>query len=196
MNTPTLVTLFRIVALPFFFVTFYMPYTWSHGLAVSIFIMAALSDWLDGYLARSLKQHSSFGAFLDPVADKLLVVTAFILVIAKSHMILLALPVAIMIGREITVSALREWMAVSGASGLVAVSYMGKLKTTLQFLALVFLLAFVSHPKSWMFLLGTALLYIAAILTIVSMLGYFKLAWPKLLMAQKESLKESQAMLD
>src|SRR3990167_3751708 len=114
MKIPNLVTLSRIFLIPIFILVFYLPFSWSHLASAIIFALAALTDWLDGYLARRLSQTSAFGAFLDPVADKLLVAFALVLIVGHRHIPALALPAAIIVGREIMISALREWMAEVG----------------------------------------------------------------------------------
>ena len=146
-NTPNLLTLLRIVMIPLFIAAYYLPYGWAPALTTALFVLAALTDWLDGYLARRLNQSSAFGAFLDPVADKLMVLSALVLLTSdphiQSHVLderLFALVVLIIIGREITVSALREWMAELGNRSSVAVSYIGKFKTIGQMVAIPFML--------------------------------------------------------
>ena len=180
MTIPNQLTLLRIFLVPVFVLVFYLPYNWSNYAACLIFIFAALTDILDGYLARKLNQTSSLGAFLDPVADKLIVAVALVLLVQQNHTIVLALPAAVIIGREITVSALREWMAEVGASKKVAVSVWGKVKTIAQMTALGFLIFHESVFGIPVELIGLVLLYIAAILTLVSMFQYLMAAWPKL----------------
>jgi len=176
-TTPTLLTLLRIGLIPVFVVFFFLPVNWSHIAATAIFSLAAITDWFDGYLARKLGQTSSFGAFLDPVADKLMVAVALILIVQDDPNPWLAIPAAVIIGREITVSALREWMAEIGKSSRVSVSQLGKIKTTAQMIALIVLLY---HEPLWGFPLqaiGYVSLYIAAILTLWSMMLYLHKAW-------------------
>ncbi|AHE66471.1 CDP-diacylglycerol--glycerol-3-phosphate 3-phosphatidyltransferase [Legionella oakridgensis] len=178
-SLPNLLTLMRIVLIPFFIIVFYLPFTWAHAAAAFIFAMASFTDWLDGYLARKLKQMSPFGAFLDPVADKLLVATSLLLLVGAKDLDYITLPAIVIVGREIVISALREWMAEIGSRASVAVSYVGKVKTVMQMVALVLLLAF--HPAvSWWGVLGFILLYLSAILTIWSMVVYLMIAWPLL----------------
>lgn len=141
MNIPNLITVLRVLLIPIFILLFYLPYHWSYLAASSVFAFAAATDWLDGYLARRLEQSTPFGAFLDPVADKLMVAVALVLLVQEHGNLWLTLPAAVIIGREIVVSALREWMAEIGARAHVAVSNMGKWKTAAQMLALVILLA-------------------------------------------------------
>lgn len=180
MNIPNQLTLLRILLIPVFVLVFYLPYEWNNLVACIIFTLAAITDALDGYLARKLNQISSLGAFLDPVADKLMVAVALVLLLQQDPNHLLALAAAIIIGREITVSALREWMAEIGARSKVAVSVLGKIKTIAQMLALGFLIFEKSVLGLPIYQIGLILLYIAAFLTIISMFQYLLAAWPKL----------------
>jgi CDP-diacylglycerol--glycerol-3-phosphate 3-phosphatidyltransferase len=180
MNIPNSLTLLRIFLIPVFVVAFYLPISWNNLLATAIFFLAALTDLLDGYLARKLGQISKLGAFLDPVADKLMVAVVLVLVVQEHPTIWLALPAAVIIGREITVSALREWMAELGARRKVAVSFIGKFKTVMQMVALILLLYREPLLGLPIFRLGMIALYIAAILTLVSMVQYLIMAWPEL----------------
>lgn len=185
-NIPTLFTFFRIFLIPIFVVVFYIP-TDGHTIACGIFIIAAITDWLDGYLARKLKQTSSLGQFLDPVADKLLVVVALVMVVSEYHNILLSLPAAIIIGREIAVSALREWMSNLGKRLKMAVIFLAKLKTAIQMLALTLLILYTpGNSNVYMYYTGVVLLYISAIFTIWSMYIYLKNAWPDLTLGQNQ----------
>lgn len=178
-SLPNLLTIMRIVLIPIFIVVFYLPLNWAHGAAAFIFAMASFTDWLDGYLARKWQQTSPFGAFLDPVADKLLVATSLLLLVGAKDVDYITLPAVIIVGREIVISALREWMAEIGSRASIAVSYVGKIKTVMQMVALVLLLAF--HPMvSWWGILGFILLYLSAILTLWSMTVYLIIAWPLL----------------
>jgi len=179
-TTPTIVTLLRIGLIPVFVVVFYLPVSWVHLAATAVFGLAALTDWLDGYLARRLGQESAFGSFLDPVADKLMVAVALVMLVQADPSPLLAVPAAVIIGREITISALREWMAEVGARAKVAVSMIGKIKTTAQMLALLCLLYHVSLWGMPMRSIGYVLLYVAALLTLWSMAVYLRAAWPSL----------------
>ena len=178
-SLPNLLTLMRIVLIPIFVVVFYFPFDWAHGAAAVIFALASFTDWLDGYLARRLKQMSPFGAFLDPVADKLLVATSLLLLVGAQEINYITLPAIVIVGREIVISALREWMAEVGSRASVTVSYISKVKTTVQMLALFLLLAFYPATSYWG-VLGFILLYLAAILTIWSMVIYITIAWPQL----------------
>ncbi|KRE89172.1 CDP-diacylglycerol--glycerol-3-phosphate 3-phosphatidyltransferase [Frateuria sp. Soil773] len=183
-NLPTWLTLFRVALLPVMVLVFYLPFRGHNITAAVVFVLAAVTDWLDGYLARRLDMTSAFGAFLDPVADKLMVaVTLFLLV--QSHPggwpgIVMAVTAAIIVGREISVSALREWMAEIGMRATVKVAFIGKLKTAMQMIALVVLI--VQHDANTLRLyhVGEALLVIAGVLTIWSGLHYLRAAWPAL----------------
>jgi len=179
MNIPNLLTVLRVLLIPVFILLFYLPFSWSYWAASAVFAIAAFTDWLDGYLARRWEQGTPFGAFLDPVADKLMVAVALVLLTAEHSNLWLTLAAAIIIGREIVVSALREWMAELGARAHVAVSNLGKWKTAAQMVALVILLG---NPPVFTFwvILGYVLLVIAAILTLWSMLQYLLAAWPHL----------------
>lgn len=176
---PNLLTLMRIVLIPVFIIAFYLPFDWSNALAAAIFAAACFTDWLDGYLARKLKMMSHFGAFLDPVADKLLVSTTLLLLLGAKDIHYITIPAIVIVGREIVISALREWMAEIGRRASVTVSYIGKVKTALQMTALILLLAF-NPSNSWSGVLGFVLLYVSAILTIWSMVIYLAIAWPEL----------------
>jgi len=191
LNIPNSLTLLRIALIPVFVLFFYLPVSWSHLITTAIFGLAAATDWLDGYLARRLGATSAFGAFLDPVADKLMVATALVLLVDRNpteyHGILMAVPAAIIVGREITISALREWMAELGATRKVAVNYIGKVKTTAQMVALLLLLYREPLLGIDAAELGFWLLYVAAILTLWSMTVYLMAAWPVLLNGKKTS---------
>ncbi len=136
-NIPTLLTLFRVILIPFFVLAFYLPFSWAPFACALIFFVAAVTDWFDGFLARRWNQSTRFGAFLDPVADKVMVAIAMVLVAEHYHTWWVTLPAATMIAREIIISALREWMAELGKRSSVAVSWIGKVKTTAQMTALV-----------------------------------------------------------
>lgn len=188
-NVPNILTLLRIALIPVFVVVFYLPYAWVHAATAAIFGLAAITDWLDGYLARRLRQTSVFGAFLDPVADKLMVAVALVLLVDVNptgvHGAVLALPAAVIIGREIAISALREWMAEIGERAQVAVSIIGKVKTTAQMIALLLLLYREPVGALPTVTVGLLALYVAAFLTLWSMLIYLRAAWP-LLMAERD----------
>jgi len=185
-NVPNILTVLRIALIPVFVGIFYLPHNIfelglqpTHTLnliAASVFALAAFTDWLDGYWARKYNQTSGFGAFLDPVADKLMVAAALIVLVEFDRVG--AVVCLIIIGREIAISALREWMASIGKSGNVAVAMIGKIKTAVQMGAILLLLYFDRIGWFSTALVGTVLIYIAAILTLVSMAYYLKAAWP------------------
>jgi len=179
MTIPNQLTLLRILLIPVFILVFYLPYENSNVFACGIFILAAVTDILDGYYARKLNQISSLGVFLDPVADKLMVAVVLVLLVQKNPEIYLAIPAAIIIGREITVSALREWMAELGARKKVAVSDLGKIKTIIQMVAVGFLIYEESVLGLPVYLIGVILIYIAVLLTLSSMIQYLILALPR-----------------
>jgi CDP-diacylglycerol--glycerol-3-phosphate 3-phosphatidyltransferase len=190
-NAPNALTFLRLILIPLFVIAYYLPYEWANVLAAILFIVAAITDWLDGYLARRLQQLSAFGEFFDPVVDKLMIVAALILIVADAEITqrvldarLFAVVVLVIIGREIAVSALREWMAEYGKRSRVAVSFVGKFKTTAQMLAIPFLLW---RDPLWglpVLRTGEILLYIAAALTFWSMLHYLRIAWADLIHAE------------
>ena len=177
---PNILTLLRIVLIPVLVVVYYLPGKWIPLLSAAVFGLAAVTDWLDGYLARRLKQQSVFGAFLDPVADKLMVAIALVLLVATNHNVFFSIPVAVIIGREIAVSALREWMSQIGERATVAVSIIGKIKTTAQMIAILLLLYDLPVAGYPIHGLGIILLYVAAVLTLWSMVIYLRAAWPLL----------------
>jgi CDP-diacylglycerol--glycerol-3-phosphate 3-phosphatidyltransferase len=181
---PNLLTLARILLIPLFVLVYYLPFDWANETALTIFLLAAVTDWLDGYLARRMGQYSRFGAFLDPVADKLMVTTALVLLSADPrvqssvvHRSVFAIVAAIIIGREIVISALREWMAELGKRATVAVSRAGKIKTVMQMLALSLLIYQAPKGYGFIFTTGEILLFIAAGLTLWSMAFYLLEAW-------------------
>lgn len=185
MTIPTILTLIRIFAIPVFVLVFYLPTPWAHLGAAIIFALACATDWLDGYLARHWAQVTRFGTFLDPVADKLIVAVALILVVGEAHIPFLTIPAAIIVGREIVISALREWMAEIGKRTSVAVSMIGKIKTVFQMVSLVLLVIYQPSTSGlWLRILGTLLLDAAAILTLWSMVMYLKAAWPDLTLSE------------
>jgi CDP-diacylglycerol--glycerol-3-phosphate 3-phosphatidyltransferase len=177
-NLPNTLTWFRIIAIPLVVIVYYLPVSWSRPAAGALFALAGITDYLDGYLARRLNQTSKFGAFLDPVADKLIVSTALVLLVQGDPTIWLAIVAGIIIGREITVSALREWMSVIGARARVAVTFFGKWKTTVQIVGISLMLYRRPIAHIEMYPIGLALLFIAAALTLWSMLDYLRAAWP------------------
>ena len=182
-NIPILLTWLRIILIPLLVALFYVPETWiTHAnrdlSATLIFMIAGSTDWLDGYLARRWNETSAFGAFLDPVADKLMVAAALIILVYLDRVD--AIIAFIIIGREITISALREWMAQIGAQKSVAVSMIGKIKTTAQMVSIPLLLYHAELAGYNMQALGTLLIYVAAVLTLWSMGYYLRMAWPHL----------------
>ena len=192
LNTPNILTLLRIALIPVFVLVYFLPVSWANLGSAAFFLLAAVTDWLDGYLARRLNQSSAFGAFLDPVADKLMVAAALILIVAnpltRPELLsgpLFSVVVLIIIGREIAVSALREWMAEVGKRKSVAVSYVGKFKTLAQMAAILLMLY--ERPVFGIrtFRVGEIFLYVAAGLTLWSMGVYLKAAWPELVKADR-----------
>lgn len=182
-NLPILLTWLRIVAIPLMITVYFLPASWAQPherdlIATLIFVAAAITDWADGYLARKLDQTSAFGAFLDPVADKLMVAAALIILVQLGRAD--AIVATIIIGREITISALREWMAKIGASKNVAVSMLGKVKTAAQMLAIPALLYYAPLFGLDLRLVGNWLIWIAALLTLWSMGYYLRMAWPEI----------------
>lgn len=180
MNLPMLLTVLRVVAIPFVVLAFFWPEPWGRPLAALLFSAAAITDWLDGWLARRWNQTSALGAFLDPVADKLIVATSLVVLLSQDASISLAILTAIIIGREITISALREWMAELGARTSVAVSWVGKVKTTFQMAAIICMLWQVPLFGLPIYSIGYSLLFAAAALTLWSMFIYLRAAWPLL----------------
>ena len=188
---PNILTWIRIAAIPLIIVLFYAPYHWADPAAGLLFAAAGITDSLDGYLARRLNQTSRLGAFLDPVADKLVVAVALVLLLSKDlpplfglspddMRMLVALTAIVIIGREIAISALREWMAEMGQRRKVAVSLLGKYKTILQIIGLSMMLYRWDLLGLPIFAIGTVLTVLAALLTLISMLSYLKAAWPEL----------------
>lgn len=173
-NVPNSLTFFRILLIPVFIVLFYLPVEWGYFWAAAVFALAAATDWLDGFLARRLEQSTPFGAFLDPVADKVMVAAALVLIVDDYSSALVTIPAMFMIGREIMISALREWMAEIGQRSRVAVSWIGKWKTTIQMLALIGLIWQQSIYMVWV---SYVLLYVATGLTLFSAYDYLRAAW-------------------
>ena len=183
LTVPTMLTLLRIVLIPVLVLVFYLPFEWTNFAAAFVFAFASVTDWLDGWIARRYNQFSAFGAFLDPVADKLMVAVALVIVVSVkdgAQALWMALFWAVIIGREIAVSALREWMAELGQRAKVKVASIGKIKTIVQMVALVCLL----YQERWfglpIYLIGEWLLAAAALLTLWSGLAYLRAAWPTL----------------
>ena len=168
-NIPNTLTTFRLLLIPVFAVLFYLPYSWAFFAAAFIFWFASVTDILDGYLARKLQQSTPFGAFLDPVADKVMVSVALVMLATYYQNVFVTIATVIIISREIVISALREWMAEQGKRSNVAVSNMGKIKTAAQMLAIMGL---IWQYAPWMITLSYALLAIATLLTVTSMLSY------------------------
>ncbi|MEX1201411.1 MAG: CDP-diacylglycerol--glycerol-3-phosphate 3-phosphatidyltransferase [Methylophaga sp.] len=181
LNIPNLLSLLRVLLIPVLVALYFVPHVSAPVWATVVFVLAAITDWLDGYLARKWQQTSPFGAFIDPVADKLIVVVALLLILYKSPVWFILLPVIVIVFREITISALREWMAEIGARNVVKVSSMGKWKTTFQMVAIGCLIFYKPLFGLPIFEIGVVLLYIAAILTLVSMISYLKAALPVLM---------------
>jgi CDP-diacylglycerol---glycerol-3-phosphate 3-phosphatidyltransferase len=188
LNAPNILTLIRILIIPVLIVVYFHPSASANEIVAFLFLLAAITDWLDGFLARRLDQGSPFGAFLDPVADKLIVATALILLASDGEVlgavysdILFTVVTCVIIGREIAISALREWMAGVGASGNVAVGMVGKIKTTVQMTAITLLLYQEPLFGLPVFKIGEACLYVAAALTLWSMVVYLRAAWPSLI---------------
>jgi len=177
LNLPNSLTLTRIAFIPIIVILFYLPYDWARPASAWLYGLACVTDWFDGYFARKLNQTSAFGAFMDPVADKLIVAVALILLASAHQDVIIVIGTCIIIGREIVISALREWMASQGKRDDVAVSMLGKYKTFVQMFALGFLL----HRDDWYGLptysIGIVLLVVAVILTIVSMMDYMRAGW-------------------
>jgi CDP-diacylglycerol--glycerol-3-phosphate 3-phosphatidyltransferase len=196
MTFPMILTLMRIALIPVLVLFFYLPYAWANLAAALVFIFAALTDWLDGYLARRMGLMTKFGAFLDPVADKLMVATALVLMVQTPPPIIFpqiffTLSAAIIIGREIAISGLREWMSEMGERGTVKVGILGKLKTIFQMTAISCLLFQINLFGLPVLLVGELLLYLAAALTLWSMWVYLHAAWP--IMSREEDLDSDES---
>ena len=178
MNIPNLLTLLRLLLIPVCVGVYYSPYAWAYLATAILFTIAAITDWFDGYLARKWGQMTAFGAFLDPVADKLIVASVLVVLVERHETVWLTIPAIIIIGREIVISALREWMAEAGKRASVAVNMLGKLKTTVQMVSIIVLLSQV--PGTIIANLGLAALQLAAVLTLWSMIVYLRAAWQDL----------------
>ena len=179
-NLPNILTWLRILAIPLVVLLFYMPYPWAHPAAGLLFAAAAITDSLDGYFARRMGLTSRLGAFLDPVADKLIVAVSLVLIVSRDRHVLVALMGVVIIGREIAISALREWMAELGQRTKVAVSSIGKYKTILQMVGLSMLLYNDDLFGLPVYAIGVVLSTAAAVLTLLSMVMYLRSAWPTL----------------
>ena len=176
LNTPT--TLGRVAVIPLVLALFYLDWPPARHLAALLFMLACITDWLDGFLARRWNQMSNFGAFLDPVADKLLVAVALVMLLRDDPRSVMGVLVAIIIGREITISALREWLAELGQRKRVAVGMLGKLKTVAQMTAIGLMLWQTPLGPIPIYQIGYGLLFLAGALTIWSMIQYMRAAWP------------------
>lgn len=196
LNLPTVLTLIRIALIPLFVVVFFLPFWWARPAAAIIFSLAGITDWLDGYYARKLGLTSSFGAFLDPVADKLMVAVALVLIVQTDHRLIISLSAAVIIGREIAISALREWMAELGRRHHVAVTGVAKLKTIFQITALIMMIFKLDLWILPMYPLGSVLLVLAAALTLWSMFIYLKAAWESLEDMEREAAGNGPGALD
>ncbi|ABF13827.1 CDP-diacylglycerol--glycerol-3-phosphate 3-phosphatidyltransferase [Candidatus Palibaumannia cicadellinicola] len=185
LNIPICLTLCRIVTIPFFVLAFYLPFKWGPLASALIFLMAAITDLFDGFLARYWQQTTRFGAFLDPVADKVMVAVALVLIAEHFHAWWITLPVVTVITREILVSALREWMAKIGKDHSIVVTWISKIKTTVQILALIALLW---RPQELVILAGIFALYIATIFTLWSMFLYLSNTWYTLVLKKSNYL--------
>ena len=191
-NLATNLTILRVIVVPIVCLGYLTPFTWSHNVASILFVVGAVTDWLDGYIARNFNQSSLFGAFLDPIADKLMVTSVLVVLVYQLSTLWMVWPALIIIGREIIISALREWMAEIGNRTSVAVSWVGKVKTILQLVALGFLIwyqpggfGFSIGKHSWVYYTGLLLLYISVALTLWSMIMYLKIAWPDLTLSKE-----------
>ncbi len=195
LTLPLLLTIGRVVAIPVVLVMFYVDvriagHEVSRQLATVLYAAAAITDWLDGYLARKWNQTSKFGAFLDPVADKLLVAVCLVMLLQDRPGGVLAVLTAVIIGREITISALREWMAELGSRAHVAVSWIGKVKTAFQMTAIGMMIWEIDTFRLPIYDIGYVLLFIASALTIWSMIVYLRAAWPLMLEAEPADRKK------
>jgi CDP-diacylglycerol--glycerol-3-phosphate 3-phosphatidyltransferase len=179
-NLPNTLTWLRILMIPGIMILFYLPFWWAYPAAGIGFALAGITDSLDGYYARKLGQTSRLGAFLDPVADKLIVAAALVLIVSRDPQWYLVIAAIVIIGREIAVSALREWMAEIGARGRIKVSLLGKYKTIMQIVGLSLLLFRMDLLAIPIYKLGLVLTGVAAVLTLWSMIQYLRLAWPEL----------------
>ncbi len=198
MNIANLLTSFRILCIPLLVFFFYLPVTWGQTTAAIIFAIVGWTDWFDGWVARTFNMQSPLGEFLDPVADKLMVAAALVLLVEQHATIWIAAPALVIISREITVSALREWMAEYGERSAIKVVFIAKVKTLMQLSAIFFLLlagkeaditAIWDH--SWLYIWGYIFLYVAVGLTLWSMYIYMKVTWPLLSKAEYKKQSES-----
>lgn len=178
MNIPNLLTMLRLILIPVCVMVYYIPSHWAYSATAILFTIAAVTDWFDGYLARKWGQTTPFGAFLDPVADKLIVAAALVVLVERHETIWLTIPSVVIIGREIVISALREWMAEVGKRSSVAVNMIGKVKTAVQMIAIIVLLSQV--PGTTLATVGIVALTAASALTLWSMIVYLRAAWDDL----------------
>ncbi len=177
-NFPNCLTLIRIALIPILVLFYYLPWQYSSFFCAFIFVFAAITDWLDGFIARKYKLETKFGAFCDPVADKLIVVIALLLIVEAYNSFILTLPAVVIVSREVLIAGLREWMAHQGKSNLVAVTYASKVKTFLQMLAISLLLYSCNNLYGYVGLIGIGTLFIAALITLWTMCVYIVSAWP------------------
>ncbi|TQV86479.1 CDP-diacylglycerol--glycerol-3-phosphate 3-phosphatidyltransferase [Aliikangiella coralliicola] len=198
MNIANLLTSFRIICIPLLVFFFYLPVTWGQTTAALIFAVVGWTDWFDGWVARKFDMQSPLGEFLDPVADKLMVAASLVLLVEQHATIWIAAPALVIISREITVSALREWMAEYGERSAIKVVFIAKVKTLMQLSAIFFLLLAGGEPEvtsilehSWLYIWGYIFLYVAVGLTLWSMYIYMKVTWPLLVSAKFEKQPES-----
>lgn len=190
LNIPNSLTVSRIIMVPILVLVFYWPFENHQLVAAGVFALAAATDWFDGYLARKLDLMTEFGAFLDPVADKLMVAVALVLLVEQHDTILFTLAACVIVGREIVISALREWMAELGERTSVAVSFVGKIKTFVQMGAITCLLALDPQVSAdWMLAIAYTMLYAAAVLTLYSMAVYLKAAW--IVILERQQVRET-----
>jgi CDP-diacylglycerol--glycerol-3-phosphate 3-phosphatidyltransferase len=194
LNLPTRITVSRLAMVPILVLVFYLPFENHQIVAAGVFTLAALTDWFDGYLARKLGQMTEFGAFLDPVADKLMVAVALVLLVEQHDTIMFTLAACVIVGREIVVSALREWMAELGARTSVRVNFVAKVKTVVQMLAIIAALALDPVINAgWMLALAYAMLYAAALLTLWSMVIYLRAAWKVILEREQAQVQVQES---
>ncbi len=186
-NLPNILTIVRILLIPVLVIVYCLEKEWTYLIAGLIFTFACLTDWFDGYLARKLKQTSTLGALIDPLADKLIVTVTMVLIVSAPHLQNVLIPAMIIVGREITISSLREWMSDLGKKASIRVGQVGKIKTLIQMLSLGTLLAISPTTPRFVIIFGYILLYLAAIFTIVSMFIYLRLAWKELAASSTKS---------
>lgn len=196
LTVPNMLTLLRIFMVPIMVIAFYIPSRTSNLIAAILFTIGALTDWLDGFIARRWQQYSAFGAFLDPVADKITVCFALFLIVQADHSPLMAITAAVIVGREITISALREWMAEIGQRARVSVAGLGKFKTVLQMVAIVILLLQHRYAGRPLYEVGKYLLIAAAVITLWSGFVYLRAAWPLLLAEGRGQATPPPVMVD